>query len=805
MCLVLLACARCVSAQTVKVATLTVNGSERTVGGNWDAANISVSFNGYIEMVNYAQYSTPASLASALAAMFTRDYNGYGLYAKAGANANTDSNVVTFHLTNGQAFGSIDYTLPNTSFSLIPSGFASAASTLADSGTVTLSITPPGGSPTAISTTHYGDGATPETIAQGLASAASSNLVTVNANGALLYLTSRQTGSSTDYPFSFTVTHDTTDFPNPSFQIAPLSGSLTGGSTPATQSTPVSIYCYSVTTGGPGPCNPNASGTSGYQANGNLANVSDSVMGTWSYSYDNLNRLTGSNEIANGPYANPYNCWSYDSFGNRTDQANSSASFSVENGTTCTTSSSTPIQTLASYGSNNQISSLKLANATTAITPTYDGAGNMTFDGTNTYLYDAESRVCAMHGPFGMTGYQYDADGNRIGKGSITSMSCDLTVNGYQAQSDYVLDQGGGQMSEMAVAANGTEVWQHTNVTAGGSLIATYDTTGLHFYLNDALGTRRAQTDGYGVLEQTCQSLPFGDGLNCSLSNAAPTEHHFTGKERDAESGLDYFGARYYASSMGRWMSPDYSDAPVAIPFANLGDPQSLNLYEYVRNNPLGIVDAYGHGWWGDFWNGLSNATWRPIVQTVTHPIATGKALGNAVIHPVATYHAIKTGVVKTAVSVSQGDGTAIGTAVGTVGMAFIPGVGEAGEAAEGAADLAKIGVAAADDSEALEGALLPSVSGGSGAVDTSGLGNIGGGSTSVENALAQADKYLGPGSKEIAPGVFRSADGTRQFRMTTSDITGAHGNIGPHVHFESIGADGRTITENSHVGLTNP
>jgi RHS repeat-associated protein len=596
--LVLFTCARCVSAQTVKVATLTVNGSEQTVGGSWDAANISVSFNGYIEMVNYAQYSTPASLASALAAMFTRDYNGYGLYAKAGANSNTDPNVITFHLVNGQAFTSIDYTLPNTSFSLVPSGFGSTASTLADSGTVTLSITPPGGSPTAISTTRYGDGSTPETIAQGLASAASSNLVTVNANGALLYLTSRQTNSSTDYPFSFKVTHDTTDFPNPSFQIAPLSGSLTGGSTPAAQSTPVSIYCYSVTTGGPGPCNPNASGTSGYQANGNLANVSDSVMGTWSYSYDNLNRLTGSNEIANGPYANPYNCWSYDSFGNRTDQANSSASFSVENGTTCTTSSSTPIQTLASYGSNNQISSLKLANATAAITPTYDGAGNMTFDGTNTYLYDAESRVCAVHGPFGMTGYQYDADGNRIGKGSITSMSCDLTTNGYQAQSDYVLDLGGGQMSEMAVDANGGEVWQHTNVTAGGSLIATYDTTGLHFYLNDALGTRRAQTDGYGVLEQTCQSLPFGDGLNCSLSNVAPTEHHFTGKERDTESGLDYFKYRMYASNMGRWMSPD----PSGLTHADLGNPQSLNLYSYVGNSPLTRADLDGLCWKGFQW-----------------------------------------------------------------------------------------------------------------------------------------------------------------------------------------------------------
>lgn len=51
----------------------------------------------------------------------------------------------------------------------------------------------------------------------------------------------------------------------------------------------------------------------------------------------------------------------------------------------------------------------------------------------------------------------------------------------------------------------------------------------------------RAQTDYAGVLEQTCSSLPFGDGLSCTGSTQYPTEHHFTGKERDIESGNDYF------------------------------------------------------------------------------------------------------------------------------------------------------------------------------------------------------------------------------------------------------------------------
>jgi RHS repeat-associated protein len=271
-----------------------------------------------------------------------------------------------------------------------------------------------------------------------------------------------------------------------------------------------------------------------------------------------------------------------------------------------------------------------------------------------------------------------------------------------------------------------------------------------------------------------------------------------TGKERDGESGNDYFGARYYASSMGRFMSPDYSDAPVAVPFATLSNPQTLNLYSYVGNNPLSITDPFGHNWFTDFLNGLANATYRPLVTAIEHPIITGRAVGNAVAHPIATARAIRTGVVTTSQQVMTGNGTAIGTALGTAGMLFVPGVGEAGDAAEAVEGVAEAGQAA-------EAATDAAAAGASAPIDTSGLGNIGGGSTTAENALTQADKYLGPGAKEIAPGVFRSADGTRQFRMTTGDITGAHGNIGPHVHFESIGADGRTITENSHVGITNP
>jgi RHS repeat-associated protein len=68
-----------------------------------------------------------------------------------------------------------------------------------------------------------------------------------------------------------------------------------------------------------------------------------------------------------------------------------------------------------------------------------------------------------------------------------------------------------------------------------------------------------------------------------------------TGKERDSESGNDYFEARYYSSAMGRFMSPDWSAKEDPVPYANLDDPQSLNLYSYVGNNPLTRIDADGH------------------------------------------------------------------------------------------------------------------------------------------------------------------------------------------------------------------
>lgn len=76
---------------------------------------------------------------------------------------------------------------------------------------------------------------------------------------------------------------------------------------------------------------------------------------------------------------------------------------------------------------------------------------------------------------------------------------------------------------------------------------------------------------------------------DCPLQQA-PFTYKFTGKERGSESNLDNFGARYNSSSTGRFMSPD----PLWVKVDRMLDPQRLNLYAYVRNNPLRLTDATG-------------------------------------------------------------------------------------------------------------------------------------------------------------------------------------------------------------------
>jgi RHS repeat-associated protein len=310
------------------------------------------------------------------------------------------------------------------------------------------------------------------------------------------------------------------------------------------------------------------------------------VTGTWAFGYDTLNRLTAAN-ASSGPYSGESGCWNYDAFGNRTVEA-----FSTQTTTPCAQGANDNAQyTVTTPTALNQVSGFQ-----------YDAAGNVLNDGKNNYWYDAEGRLCAVAYPNGSGGayyeqYLYDAEGRRVGKVPASSLSCAAPTGAPTNQ--YLLGLGGEQVTEV----NGLGAPLHTNAYAGGKLLATYDfiNGGLHFVLTDPLGTKRVQISATGTAELNCQSLPFGNDLgnprvtDCVVPTngvGAPdaTEHHFTGKERDAESGNDFFTARYYASSFGRFASPDDGSDQ------NPSDPQSWNLYSYVRNNALSNTDLDGHG-----------------------------------------------------------------------------------------------------------------------------------------------------------------------------------------------------------------
>ncbi len=115
------------------------------------------------------------------------------------------------------------------------------------------------------------------------------------------------------------------------------------------------------------------------------------------------------------------------------------------------------------------------------------------------------------------------------------------------------------------------------------------------YYIADSLGSTALVADSLGNILNESLFFPYGVERVIQQNDSA-NNYKFTGKERDSETGLDDFGARYYVSNLGRFMSPDWDGKPVTVPYASFGDPQTLNLYSYVENAPLNKVDADGHG-----------------------------------------------------------------------------------------------------------------------------------------------------------------------------------------------------------------
>ena len=292
-----------------------------------------------------------------------------------------------------------------------------------------------------------------------------------------------------------------------------------------------------------------------YYPNGDVMSANDTANGNWVYTYDDFNRLASS---VSG--SNTYT-YAYDRFGNRWNQK-------LNGG--CTAGTSVCVQ----FDANN-----RMTNAV----QTYDAAGNVLSDSMHFYAYDAESRLNSLD--HGATTYGYDGSGQRVSRTTAGVLT------------DFIYDRDGHIILMNPSAPTQVELYIGVMHLATKTLNAQQNGTNTYFDHADWLGTERARTDWAGNLCETIASLPFGDGLanssTCPEADVSPM--HFTGKQRDTESGLDNFGARYDASSFARFMTPDWAAKPTAVPYAVFGDPQSLNLYGYVRNNPVTIADPDGH------------------------------------------------------------------------------------------------------------------------------------------------------------------------------------------------------------------
>jgi len=247
---------------------------------------------------------------------------------------------------------------------------------------------------------------------------------------------------------------------------------------------------------------------------------------TESFTYDFLDRLTG----VSGPYSESY---TYDEIGNITSR----------NGVDYNYDSNQPHAVDSIDGSTSY---------------TYDANGNMTTRGSQTIGWDVENRVVSVTGG---ASFVYDGDGNRVKK--TENGETIVYVNQYYEKN---LDTG--------VVT--------TYYYLGGWLVAMREGTNLKYMHQDHLSSTSVMTDTSGDSLGAIKYLPFGE----TRSGSVPTDKQFTGQRLD-DTGLYYYGARYYDPLIGRFISAD-----TIVPDSK--NPQALNRYSYCINNPLSCIDPSG-------------------------------------------------------------------------------------------------------------------------------------------------------------------------------------------------------------------
>jgi RHS repeat-associated protein len=231
----------------------------------------------------------------------------------------------------------------------------------------------------------------------------------------------------------------------------------------------------------------------------------------------------------------------------------------------------------------------------------YDNNGNLTGDGTRTYVWNARDQLVAIkQGTTTIASFGYDAMGRRYAKtegGQTTSYLYDGLDPVQEAQGSTINPILTGLGIDQRYARN--------------------DQGGRTYFLTDALGSTRALTNASGNVVQRYDYTPYGETTQTSTNFSNP--YQYTGRERDA-SGMYYYRARYYSAGMGRFVSED------SYGFA-AGD---ANFYAYGLGDPISNNDPTGHivpaiiGIWALIELGLSIYDAYDTGKTLLNPCASG-------------------------------------------------------------------------------------------------------------------------------------------------------------------------------------
>ncbi|MEK6896771.1 MAG: RHS repeat-associated core domain-containing protein [Nanoarchaeota archaeon] len=209
----------------------------------------------------------------------------------------------------------------------------------------------------------------------------------------------------------------------------------------------------------------------------------------------------------------------------------------------------------------------------------YDANGNLIQDATYSYDYNGFNQLSRVregnaNGRIALE-FVYGPDGERVMKTFYPSEG--------QAEITYYPDKSFVRTSN----ASGTtdEVYYYDAL----ALVAREDANGVRFYYHpDHLGSTDVVTDANGTVVEDVDYEPFGEVIGEGAEGNISSRYLFTGQELDVESGLMYYGARYYAPGIMHFTQPDSL-------LADIYDPQQLNRYAYARNNPQKYVDKSGN------------------------------------------------------------------------------------------------------------------------------------------------------------------------------------------------------------------